>query len=417
MKFREIYPMLRACQMSKSSVLVEAKHGIGKSRLFKDFAKENNCHFEHIFAPQFESAGDVIGIPRTKTADDGVEIMEFTRPSWLHRMWQAHSRGQKSVLLVDEFNRANEDIRQMGLAWFLDHTINSHEFPPNTLVATAINPEDKGDYAVNSLDPAQMSRFVRLELDVDAEGWIMWAKENDIHPLVTSFIISNQTYLHNEVPGQPMNSDPRAWELLSNALKKLEEEKDSIKKDIFQLNVLKLSIGKVGTNAGMRFYDHYKNNNTLELADVLKFIEKKGLKKLFSEEEFLTVEKKALTTHDKKDLDTLKKEYFPKVQEVGKELAKQYEERGVQTIKLNTFAKDILDSLTVKKDDGKEGLKSLHVKDNVDLLAFLYSLPPELLASTLKDIRDRNTYLAVDIGGLDSGRHLTNSVVKRLEKK
>ena len=409
--------MLKACQMSKSSVLVEAYHGIGKSRLFKDYAHHNKYHFEHIFAPQFESAGDAIGIPYRKTTEDGSEIMEFTRPSWLHRMWKAYEKGQFSVLLVDEFNRANEDIRQMGLAWFLDHRINSHEFPPNTLVATAINPEDKGDYAVNTLDPAQMSRFVRLELGVDVEGWIDWAKDSDLHPVVTNFIISNPTFLHNQVDGQPMNSDPRAWELFSNALKALEEDKNSIPKEIFGMNVLKLAIGKVGNHAGIRFNNYYKQNNTLELADVLKFIEKKGLKKIFSDKKYLSTENKALTTHDRKELNELKKDLFPKIEEVAGELTKQYEDRGVQTIKLNAFAKDIIDSLTEKKEDGRHTFKSTNLKDNVELLTFLYSLPPELLASTLKDIRDRDTYLAIEIGNLDYERKLVNSVVKRVVKK
>lgn len=424
MEFKKLYPMLRACQDAKASVLVESKHGIGKSTLFKDFAKVNDFHFEHLFAPQFESAGDVLGLPyKEEDETTGEQIMRFTRPDWLNRMWIAYSRGKKSVLLVDEFNRANEDIRQMGLAWFLDHRINGHEFPPNTLVATAINPDDKGDYSVNFLDPAQISRFVKIKLDVDHKSWVNWANENDLHSSVVNFLIDNPQYLHNEVPGQDMNSDPRAWEILSRSLIKLEDEIKKSNSDTLTLHhcVYMLSTGKVGHNAGVKFTDYYKENSSMELKDIKKIIEKSGLKKIFSDKKFLAEENKVLTdpSSDNSKLEELKLELFPKIREVAETLSQEYEKRGVQVIKLGVFAKDLLDSLSCKKDqNGKEveTLKSENIKDNIELLTFLYSLPPETLASTLKEIRDRDTYLAICIGKIDSKRHLTNSVLQRTEK-
>ena len=422
MDFKKLYPMLRACQESKTSVLVESKPGVGKSTLFKDYSKTYNYHFEHLFAPQFESAGDVLGIPYKLTDEQtGEEIMKFTRPDWLNRMWIAHLNGKLCVLLVDEFNRANEDIRQMGLAWFLDHRINGHEFPPNTLVATAINPDDE-DYSVNFLDRAQIGRFVKIKLEVDHESWVGWAKDNNIHSSVLGFIINNPAYLHNEIPGQDMNSDPRAWELLSRSLQKLEKEIDdnNLGRETLNYCAYLLSIGKVGSNAGVKFMDYYKSNTSMELQDVISFINNSKIDKvILKDKKFIGKQKEVIESKNYSELNEYKKDIFQKISQVGKSLSQEYDNKNVQSIKVGVFAKDLINSHVSKIDMyGKEveKLKSQKLEDNLNLITFLYSLTPEILASTFKEIKERSPHLAVDIGNLDYNRQLTSSILERKDR-
>lgn len=420
MSFKSLYPLLRACQDTKVSVILSSPHGIGKSTLFKQFANEHEMFFVHLFAPQFESAGDVIGLP-FKEVIKGTDrhIMRFTMPDWLHKMWEAHKEGKKCVLLVDEFNRANEDIRQMGLAWFLDHVINSHEFPPQTLVATAINPDDKGNYSVNFLDPAQMSRFLKIDLEVDERAWLEWARENELHPSVIGFITDNPNQLHNQIEDQDVNADPRSWEMLSKVLLEMEKQRDGEKIDDFL--VLRASIGKVGKATGYAFKDYYRNHVTINSKMINDFVKKSGIKKSFEEKKYLTLEEKAISTQDYTALNKEKEKLFVDLKKVSQTLSDLFDKKDVQVVKLGILAEEYVEK-AVKKEKDKEGnekvsLKSKNLKDNIELMTFLYALPPETLASTFKNIKERNIQLLLEIGMLDCNKNLSNTIVERAKKE
>jgi len=420
MKFKSIYPLLRACQDTKVSIILSSPHGIGKSTLFKQFANEHDMFFVHLFAPQFESAGDVIGLP-FKEVIEGTDrhIMRFTMPDWLHRMWEAHKQGKKCVLLVDEFNRANEDIRQMGLAWFLDHVINSHEFPPQTLVATAINPDDKGNYSVNFLDPAQMSRFLKIELSPDPESWLEWARENDVHKSVIGFISSNPHQLHHQVEDQDVNSDPRSWEMLSKVLLELESQNGGEKVNEFL--VTQASVGKIGRSVGYLFKDFYKSHVTIDSKAISDFVKKSGIKKTFEEKKYLAMEEKAIASKDYTALNKEKEKLFVELKKVSESLSDLYDKKEVQALKLSVLAQEFVEraSKKVKDKDGEEkiSLKSSHLKDNIELMTFLYSLPPETLASTFKNIKEQNISLLLEIGLLDCNKNLSNTIVERAKRE
>ena len=79
--------IIEASVLADDSVLMKGPHGIGKSNIVKQFAKENGYHLEELFLSHQE-VGDVIGIPHI-VEKEGVQVTTWSKPIWLQRMDEA----------------------------------------------------------------------------------------------------------------------------------------------------------------------------------------------------------------------------------------------------------------------------------------------------------------------------------------
>ena len=188
--------------------------GIGKSQIVAQVAEELNVSVIDLRLAQMET-GDLIGIPyllKDKTY--------WGKPGW----WpEENTRG---ILLLDEINRAPNDVRQAVFQLILpDHKgnrrLHTHVLPKGWAVVAAMNP-DNGEYQVETLDKAMIRRFIMLTVTPDVESWLTWAKENGsngkpkVDTSITSFIAANKNSLNMtesfEIDVKP-SSD--AWTMLS----------------------------------------------------------------------------------------------------------------------------------------------------------------------------------------------------------
>ena len=78
-----------------------------------------------------------------------------------------------------------------------------------------MNPSDE-EYDVDELDPALSSRFLTLPIKPDPHAWLVWAKENHVHPAVQTFI--------KGVPTAFEHIPPRTWVYLSTLLYRMHEQ-------------------------------------------------------------------------------------------------------------------------------------------------------------------------------------------------
>ena len=74
-------------------------HGLGKTEMIKDYAKNKGWGFEYIAPAQFEEMGDFHGLPYVEG-----ERMLYKKPNWV-----PDNSKKQGILLLDDFNRA--DIR------------------------------------------------------------------------------------------------------------------------------------------------------------------------------------------------------------------------------------------------------------------------------------------------------------------
>lgn len=225
MNISEAKQLLKAAEFANDTVIFEGVHGIGKSDVVKQYAKEANYFCQELFLSMMDT-GDLIGIPRTKTIGTST-VTTWAEPDWfqaitdaafpqvvrisdlvfadadfsevvrtacesshidraeLNTLYSSHydlvndtlhlvskesrvsaSSGRRAVLFLDELNRSNLDVRQATLQLILNKELHSHKLPyidgKCTIIVSAINPSDL--YQVDELDAALLDRFMQAIL-------------------------------------------------------------------------------------------------------------------------------------------------------------------------------------------------------------------------------------------------------------
>lgn len=137
------------------SILLKGPAGSGKTSRVKSWAKQNNINLFVVSASSMDES------------DLGGVIV----PDNENKVAQRYSLGSfgpldrpRSVLFLDEFNRAPSTVRGTLLTLINDHMIpgtndSGQKYFENLLfVVAAINPKSDG-YQTNELDPAEVDRF------------------------------------------------------------------------------------------------------------------------------------------------------------------------------------------------------------------------------------------------------------------
>lgn len=263
--------VIKAAALADDTVIMEGLHGIGKSNIVKQFAKENNYHLEELFLSHQEVA-DLIGIPHM-IQNDGISLTTWSVPIWLQRMYNAAAQGKNCILFLDELNRAPIDVRQSALQLVLERQIHEHFLPTvndtRTLVVAAINPAD--EYQVDELDPALLDRFLHITVEADVPAWLNWARSEKINRVVVDFITEYPNRLHWTPKNGGIGATPRSWAKLGNFI----DVQDQIPVEIL-FQVIK---GKVGTEVGSQFYTFLKNYvDVIKIEDIEKLVKAESSK-------------------------------------------------------------------------------------------------------------------------------------------
>lgn len=171
--------------------------GIGKSEIVVQAARSKGIDSTTLDLSLLEPP-DLVGLP--VIADN---VTRYATPSIL-------PRSGAGILMLEELNRADPSLLSCALQLLSARRLHEYELPPGWTVCAAINPEGSG-YDVNRLDPAMITRFVVLRLHADPISWILWARQNGIHPVIVSLAGLHDDFL-KEVP-------PRTWTRASTILK------------------------------------------------------------------------------------------------------------------------------------------------------------------------------------------------------
>ena len=269
--------VIAAAAIADDTVIMEGPHGIGKSNIVKQFAKENDYHLEELFLSHQE-VGDLIGVPHM-VQKDGVTITTWSIPAWLQRMYVAAASGKKSILFLDELNRAPIDVRQSALQLVLERQIHEHILPvvnnERTLVVSAINPAD--DYQVDELDPALLDRFLHISVEPDAKAFLNYGRSVGMNQIIMDFISQYPDRLHWTPADGGIGATPRSWTKLGHFMDKV----DSIAEEV----LFQIMKGKVGTEIASQFYTFFKNYVDVVKAEDIEKIVKDNKDKIESVDE------------------------------------------------------------------------------------------------------------------------------------
>ena len=159
------------------SVMLIAKHGVGKSSVVKQVAQDNDWDFHDVRLSQCE-VGDIKGLPYLDK--ENMQTI-FLKPKW----WPTDPNS-KGILFFDELNRATKDVLQAVFEICLDRRLDGDPLPEGWRVVAAINGDD--DYDVIELDPALLDRWFVIDFDPSHKEWITWAIKNNVHEAIVDFV-------------------------------------------------------------------------------------------------------------------------------------------------------------------------------------------------------------------------------------
>jgi hypothetical protein len=227
-------------EQGKSPVSVEVigESGIGKTSAIIQLAKEQNLNFVKLNLAQIEEIGDLVGFPirqfeveinNEKTWVDEHTLDEYlklgynstgqNRMSYCPPEWIANKE-KGGILLLDDWNRADVRFIQAIMELIDRQQYVSWSLPKDWHIILTANP-DNGDYLVNSIDNAQKTRFISVNLKFDIDCWGKWAEENDIDGRCINFLL-----MHPELVTTDVNS--RSVSMFFNSISSLKSFDDSL---------------------------------------------------------------------------------------------------------------------------------------------------------------------------------------------
>ena len=212
--------------------------GIGKTSAIVQLADELGLNFVKLNLAQIEEIGDLVGFPirqfqmnegkKTEWVDEnsvedyrkkgfestGLNRMSYCPPEWIS------GKTNGGILLLDDWNRADMRFIQAVMELIDRQQYISWKLPKDWHIILTANP-DNGDYLVNSIDNAQKTRFISVNLKFDLKCWGKWAEQNKLDGRCINFLL-----MHPELVTKEINS--RSVSMFFNSISSLKSFEESL---------------------------------------------------------------------------------------------------------------------------------------------------------------------------------------------
>lgn len=191
-------------------VFIWGPPGIGKSSLVQQFADMVGLPCVSLLGSQL-APEDLIGVPQIVEGKS-----RFCPPDMI-------AREKPYCLFLDELNACSHEVQKAFYSLILEKRIGDYRLPEGSVVIGAGN-RAQDSAIVKPLSSALINRMFHVQLKVSHREWLEWAYDSDIHPFVINYIETRPDHLWVQPPKheEPF-STPRAWHMLSDALKEYED--------------------------------------------------------------------------------------------------------------------------------------------------------------------------------------------------
>lgn len=155
----ELEKKLRSYAKLHLNVLLEGRHGVGKSSVIAQIFKENNWNYKILTASTLDPYLDLIGVAKEKYDEEHmVDYIENVLPKHI-------AFDDLDAIFIDELNRSNKVVLNAVLELVQMKSVRDKKMNRLKVVWSAINPyddtlsEEEQIYNVIPLDPALKDRF------------------------------------------------------------------------------------------------------------------------------------------------------------------------------------------------------------------------------------------------------------------
>lgn len=239
------------------AINIEGDAGLGKTSAILQLGKELGMDVVKLNLSQIEELGDLVGFPVKEFLVKNQEgkqrwiteaqvpaamkagytvadkRMSHAAPEWIQ------GKGEGGFLILDDYTRADHRFMQATMEILDRQEYVSWKLPKNWHVILTTNP-DNGDYNVTSLDVAQKTRFISVEMKYDVQVWAKWAEKANIDGRCINFML-----MHPELVTQRVN--PRSITTFFNGISSIQKFEDEL--PLVQM----IGEGSVGTDFSSMF--------------------------------------------------------------------------------------------------------------------------------------------------------------------
>lgn len=160
----------------KQTALIRGRHGIGKSAIAYQMAKE--WGLDRVIERRISqlSEGDMIGLPDRDAMKsyDGGDLQKVTK--FLPTDWFLEAEFRPCLVFLDEINRGTPETMQACFQFIEKGELNGRKIHPESRIIAAVN--FSKEYQVTPMDPAFLDRFWVADLDPDKTDWVTWARKS-----------------------------------------------------------------------------------------------------------------------------------------------------------------------------------------------------------------------------------------------
>ena len=166
-----LYEFIGRCMEQRLDVLMIGDHGVGKTVMVLDLAREKGLRLKYYSAATLDPWADLVGIPvpvdvNSPSKEGPHKQLEFIRPIDIE---------SAEMVFFDELNRSHPKVQNAVLEMTQFKSINGQPLPNLKMVWAAINPPDD-IYAVTELDPVLTDRF-HVHLLVPAKPSVVYYRD------------------------------------------------------------------------------------------------------------------------------------------------------------------------------------------------------------------------------------------------
>jgi len=200
------------------AINVESPAGIGKTSVITQLANELGMEMVKINLSQIEEIGDLVGFPvkeyevskedsikwvpenllpmyiQSKYVPTGNKRMSYAAPQWIQ------GKEKPIMLLLDDYSRGDQRFMQACMEIIDRQEYISWKLPKGSMVMLSSNP-DNGEYFVTTMDNAQKTRFITMQLQFDIDCWARYAEQSNLDSRCINFLI-----MHPELVTEQTNA-------------------------------------------------------------------------------------------------------------------------------------------------------------------------------------------------------------------
>ena len=233
----ELASVLALLVEARQPTMVWGPPGAAKSQIAQQVAAAANCQYVDVRALLLDPV-DLRGIPWR----DGADRTRWAPPAFL----PPSADPSPWLINLEELPSAVPMVQAALYQLVLDRKVGEYKLPEGaSLIACGNRETDRG--VVHRMPAPLASRFVHLDIRVDAEDWLDWGAANGVAPEVLFFITYEPDLLHRFDPQSKEHAFPcpRTWEFASNIVKRLNGLHPAIERALFR--------GAIGEAAAVEF--------------------------------------------------------------------------------------------------------------------------------------------------------------------